>query len=567
MVPNSPNKPSWSEEEALKPPASCDLFEQMELVIGKDGDRDIAIDAQELVTGRTCVIAQSGAGKSWGIAVICEQLLQARVGFCLIDTEGEYFSLRDRFPLLWIGSSEDCDVDIEQANLRELMQNAICSRTAVIFDVSEVNMQERVSYLAEVLYDLESELKQPFLLIVEEADKFIPQSGESIKKIEEISRRGRKRGLGLLVATQRPSLVTKNVLSQCNSQILGKLSIENDLKAVSLFFPSRKEAGELADLEPGEFFVMGKLSREHATKMRFGARLCEHRGLTPKLMPAAPVRPAETPREEPCGGSPREEPVVPLATTDAANASNTAGPMNAVIPVLLREEALDIAKAKRKRRFLILEPEERIVSGERVYRPLHRVEIRYIGGFIRKATKTASFVLDGCTGCIVEVDRGLKVRPGFSELLGLDEAAVRIVAGLANGGSTLTEIEADTHLPAAAVKKAIKSLAGAKLITEMKTVGDTKVYVPLLADEVPALSALRRGADLPMEPLQEEPLEARVTESSLRIILKGLEPTAEIVEFDTIYYPVYLIRFASERGERSLLLDGCTGKELLFPAL
>ncbi|MCM2465264.1 ATP-binding protein [Methanoculleus oceani] len=536
----------------------------MELVIGKNGDRDVAVDAQELVTGRTCVIAQSGAGKSWGIAVLCEQLLQARVGFCLIDTEGEYSSLRDRFPLLWIGSSDDCDVDIGQANLRELMQNAICSRTAVIFDVSEVNMQERVSYLAEVLYDLASELKQPFLLIVEEADKFIPQSGESIKKIEEISRRGRKRGLGLLVATQRPSLVTKNVLSQCNSQILGKLSIENDLKAVSLFFPSRKEAGELADLEPGEFFVMGKLSGE-MTKMRFGARLCEHRGLTPKLVPAQPVRPAEPPRAEPCGGAAREEPAVPPAITDVANTPDAADATNAVIPVLLREEALDIAKAKRKRRFLILEPEERIVSGERVYRPLHRVEIRYIGGLIRKATKTASFVIDALTGCIVEVDRGLKVRPGFSELLGLDEAAVKIVAGLANGGSTLVEIEADTHLSPAVVKKAIKSLAEAKLITEMKTVGDTRVYVPLLADEVPAFSALRPGTDLPMEPLREEPLEAKVTESSLRIILKGLEPTAEIVGFDTIYYPVYLIRFASDRGERSIVLDGCTGKELLFP--
>ncbi len=536
----------------------------MELVIGKDGDRDVAVDAQELVTGRTCVIAQSGAGKSWGIAVLCEQLLQARVGFCLIDTEGEYSSLRDRFPLLWIGSSEDCDLDIGQVNLRELMQNAICSRTAVIFDVSEVNMQERVSYLAEVLYDLESELKQPFLLIVEEADKFIPQSGESIKKIEEISRRGRKRGLGLLVATQRPSLVTKNVLSQCNSQILGKLSIENDLKAVSLFFSSRKEAGELADLEPGEFFVMGKLSGE-MTKMRFGARLCEHRGLTPRLVPAQPVEPAEPPRTEPTRAEPtrvepcgeefhREEPVVPPAAT------------NAVVPVLLREEALDIAKAKRKRRFRILEPEERIVSGERVYRPLHRVEVRYIGGLLRKATKTASFVIDALTGCIVEVDRGLKVRPGFSELLGLDEAAVKIVAGLANGGSTPIEIEADTHLPPAVVKKAIKSLAEAKLVTEMKTVGDTRVYVPLLAEELPALSALRPGAELPMEPLREEPLEAKVTESSLRTIMKGLEPTAEIVGFDTIYYPVYLIRFASERGERSIVLDGCTGKELLFPA-
>ncbi|WP_292727966.1 ATP-binding protein [Methanoculleus sp.] len=521
----------------------------MELVIGKDGDREIAVDAQELVTGRTCIIAQSGAGKSWSIAVLCEQLLKARVGFCLIDTEGEYSSLRDRFPVLWVGSADGCDVGIGQANLQELMRNAICSRTAVIFDVSEADMREEVTHLADALYDLESGLKKPFLLIVEEADKFIPQSGDSIKKIEEISRRGRKRGLGLLVATQRPSLVAKNVLSQCNNQIIGKLSIENDLKAVSLFFSSKKEVGELAELEPGEFFVMGGLSREKV-RMRFGDRLTEHRGLTPRLVPAPPAGAAPA---EPCPGGYQEGPVEPPAAT------------NAVVPVLLREEALDIAMAKRKRRFLFLEPEERIVSGERVYRPLHRVEVRYIGGLIWKTTKTVSFVIDALTGCIVEVDRGLKVMPGFSELLDLDEAAVKIVAGLANGGSTMAEIEADTHLPPGMVKKAIKSLAKAKLVTEMKTIGDTVVYVPLLEEEVPALSSLRRGADLPMEPLRGEPLEAKVTEPSLRIILKGLEPTAEIVGFDTIYYPVYLIRFASDHGERSIILDGCTGRELPLP--
>jgi len=534
----------------------------MELAIGKAGEREIAVDAQELVTGRTCIIAQSGAGKSWGIAVLCERLLQARIGFCLIDTEGEYSSLRDRFPLLWIGSENDCDVDIGRANLRELMQSAICSRSAVIFDVSETNMQEQVVLLADVLYDLESELKKPFLLIVEEADKFIPQSGGSIKKIEEISRRGRKRGLGLLVATQRPSLVTKNVLSQCNSQIIGKLSIENDLKAVSLFFSSRKEVEELAELEPGEFFVMGGLSREKV-KMRFGQRLCEHRGTTPRLTPAPPVEPAalpETrtppPRNDPLPESdppPAIEPVEPPAFDEA------------VVPVLLREEALDIAMGMRKRRFFLLEPEERVVSGVQVYRPLHRVEVRYIGGLIRKTTKTASFVIDGCTGSVVEVDRGLTVRPGFSELLGLDEAAVKVVAGLANGGSTLVEIEAETRLAPDVVKKAVKSLTKVKLITEMKTMGDTVVYVPLLAEEVPALSALRRGADLPMEPLRGTPPEAKVTEASFRTVLKGLEPTAEIVDFQTIYYPVYVIRFASDHGERSIVLDGCTGKELPLP--
>ncbi len=518
----------------------------MDLVIGRAGDRDVAVDAQELVTGRTCIIAQSGAGKSWGIAVLCEQLLQARVGFCLIDTEGEYSSLKDRFRLLWIGSGEGCDADIGRVNIRDLMQDAICSRKAVLFDVSEADMREKAAMLAEILYDLESRLKQPFLLIVEEADKFIPQSGESIAKIEEISRRGRKRGLGLLVATQRPSLVAKNVLSQCNNQIIGKLSIENDLKAVGLFFSSRKEVAELAALEPGEFFVMGGLSREKV-KMRFGPRLCEHRGLTPRLEAGEPVMPG------PCAGSRKR----PAETLPAAG--------DAVVPVLLREEALDIAKAKRKRRFRILEPEERIISGERIYRPLHRVEVRYIGGLIRKATRTASFAVDGDTGRLVEIDRGLKVRPGFSELLGLDEAAVRVVSRLANGGSTMAEIEADTRLPPDVVKKAVKSLEKAKLVTEMKTVGDTVVYVPLLAAEVPALSTLRRGADLPMEPIREPPPATKVTEALLRTILKGIEPTAEIVDFQTIYYPVYLIRFVSERGDRSIVLDGCTGRELPLP--
>ncbi|NLZ30687.1 MAG: DUF87 domain-containing protein [Methanomicrobiales archaeon] len=528
----------------------------MDLVIGRAGDRDVAIDAQELVTGRTCIIAQSGAGKSWGIAVLCEQLLHSRIGFCLIDTEGEYFSLKDRFPLTWLGSGEDCDAEIGKVDVREVMQDAIRSRTAVIFDVSETaDMRDEVAKLAEILYDLESRLRQPFLLIVEEADKFIPQIGVSTKKIEEISRRGRKRGLGLMVATQRPSLVTKNVLSQCNSQIIGKLSIENDLKAVSLFFSSRREVEELAELEPGEFFVMGGLSRGKV-KMKFRDRVTEHRGVTPRLVPAPPAMPAPS--------APPPEPPAP-SREGGEEAPSAAG--NAVIPMILRGEVFDMAMKKRKRRFRILEPEERVISAEQVYRPLLEVEIRYIGGLIRKATKTVSFALDGCTGCIVELDRGMKVRPGFSELLGLDEAAVKIVAGLANGGSTMAEIEADTRLPPGVVKKAVKQLRKAKLITEVKTMGDAVVYVPLLTEEIPGLQTLRRGDDLPMEPLQEAPPGAKVTESAIRVILKGLEPTAEIVRVETMYYPVYEVRFASEHGERSIVLDGISGKELPLPVL
>ena len=171
----------------------------------RDGRRrEIAIDAQELVTGRTCIIAQSGAGKIGGLQSSVSKLCWP--GWVSVSSiRRGYPRSRICFPSSGSGPEMDVMWILSGRNLRELMREAICSRTAVIFDVSETDMQGKVAHLANILYDLESELRQPCLLIVEEADKFIPQSGESLKKIEEISRRGRKRGLGLLVATQRPS--------------------------------------------------------------------------------------------------------------------------------------------------------------------------------------------------------------------------------------------------------------------------------------------------------------------------------------------------------------------------
>lgn len=263
----------------------------MELKIGKAAGRDFYVDAQELVTGRTCIIAQSGAGKSWSIAVLCEKMCRNNIGFCLIDTEGEYYSLKEKFDnIWWIGAEGGdsrtgnirMDYDIEKVNIRHILQRAVAESRPVIYDVSEIDMIPRVSKMTHELYEVATDQRKPYLLIVEEADKFIPQSKDSIKKIEEISRRGRKRGLGLMVATQRPAIVTKNVLSQCNNQIIGKLSIDNDLKAVGLFFSSKQEVEELTTLNPGDFYVMGNLVREK-TKMRFGRRETQHRGLTPLL--------------------------------------------------------------------------------------------------------------------------------------------------------------------------------------------------------------------------------------------------------------------------------------------
>ncbi|MBZ0272691.1 DUF87 domain-containing protein [bacterium] len=76
----------------------------------------------------------------------------------------------------------------------------------------------------------------PVVLVLEEAQNYIHEARkseeESISKItfERIAREGRKYGLGLVVASQRPSELSKTVLSQCNSFIVHRLQNPEDLR-------------------------------------------------------------------------------------------------------------------------------------------------------------------------------------------------------------------------------------------------------------------------------------------------------------------------------------------------
>ncbi len=76
----------------------------------------------------------------------------------------------------------------------------------------------------------------PVVLVLEEAQNYIQQprftEEESIARVvfERIAREGRKYGLSLLVASQRPSELSKTVLSQCNSFIVHRLQNPEDLK-------------------------------------------------------------------------------------------------------------------------------------------------------------------------------------------------------------------------------------------------------------------------------------------------------------------------------------------------
>ncbi|MCZ7396315.1 MAG: DUF87 domain-containing protein [Candidatus Methanoperedens sp.] len=524
------------------------MTDKIQLLTGKMDTKDVFIDAQEFVTGRTCVIGQSGSGKSYLIAVLCEQLLQNNIAFCIVDTEGEYFSLKEKFQLLWVGGDEaDVRIDID---FYELITKSITNNVSLILDVSDVLDQRKVvSDFAGKLYEIESQIKQPYLLIIEEADRFVPQSKDSLKEIEEISKRGRKRGLGLLVATQRPSLVNKNVLSQCGNQFIGKLTTENDLKAVDLFFADRKELELLPKLNTGEFFVMGNAVKEK-TRMQTVQRITQHKGLTPKLIQKATGKITELKTSLGSAGIAEETEKVKEAYESGERKIRG---VKAKIP---KEQIEAIVDGKRRKKHWLSGEKEHVKSIELIYHPLVWVEINAQEGFITKSLTSHSLIVDSASGEFVDIKHGLKYSTGISKLIGLNENEIRILLEIYRTKKiTIGDLELKTKLSETTIRTIVHHLQDRKMVTFSKE-GNLKLYSFLINFEPPDLKLSLSRPEI--RQISGRTNKQALREDDLRKIIKGLEDEADITKFEVFYYPIWFVNLEN----RSLKIDGVTGKEI-----
>ncbi|MDW7726713.1 MAG: ATP-binding protein [Candidatus Methanoperedens sp.] len=112
---------------------------------------------------------------------------------------------------------------------------------ASIIDMKGVNPDLQQMIVARLCSDLFEARKlnevPPCMLVIEEAHNYCPEKGfdktVSTDILRTIASEGRKFGLGLMVVSQRPARVDKNILSQCNTQIIMKVTNPNDLKAIS----------------------------------------------------------------------------------------------------------------------------------------------------------------------------------------------------------------------------------------------------------------------------------------------------------------------------------------------
>jgi energy-coupling factor transporter ATP-binding protein EcfA2 len=105
----------------------------------------------------------------------------------------------------------------------------------------------------------------PILLVYEEAHKYVPNSDlvkfrSSKNSIERIAKEGRKYGVTLLLASQRPSEISETIFSQCNNFIAMRLTNPIDQSYVKKLLPDT--LGTLIDTMPslkqGEALLVGE---------------------------------------------------------------------------------------------------------------------------------------------------------------------------------------------------------------------------------------------------------------------------------------------------------------------
>ncbi|MDA4115822.1 MAG: DUF87 domain-containing protein [Thaumarchaeota archaeon] len=514
------------------------------LYLGSDASGPFEVNANVVATGRTCVIGASGSGKSYAVGVICEELCKSQVPFAIVDTEGEHSGLKEKYEVVLVGDDPTCDLQWSSLDLGQLASQAP-DIAPLILDVSETEApKEKVGELLSRIYEEVERRRTPYLVVVEEADRFIPQNGERVPIFGEIARRGRKRGIGLMVCTQRPSLVDKNILSQCGNQLIGKLVIKNDLQAVAQFFSGHDLPKQLTTLEAGRFFAMGGLSP--APKLvAIRKKDTQYGGTTPKL------------------GTRVVKPFSP-ALTHALSRSVKPGkapaaPLMGINPTFSAEDVPTIVK--RDKSFIFFGKEEVVAAAQLILRPMVEVGVAVKAGMIKKRIEMRYLILDGQTGKAVDLRDTPSSYEGLERLIGLNSQEIEVLrTSRPDKDMSALEIANKVGVSSEMLRRPMRQLEEKRLIRSYK-VGKTRVFRRIFVfPEFPW-----HESEQPLETVDDSKAkleEYKLDEGKVREVIKGLISYSDVQSFKRFVYPLYRVELMMKRRKRIVWLDGQTGREI-----
>jgi hypothetical protein len=254
-----------------------------------DGSGEVSLPIVEVLTGRGFITGKSGSGKSNSASVVAEELLDRGFPVLIVDTDGEYWGLKEEYEILHVGADEECDLQVGPEHAGKLAELALEQNVPIILDVSGYLDGDRADALvretARELFTREKRLNKPFLMLVEEIHEYIPEGGgldETGEMLVRIGKRGRKRGLGLVGMSQRPADVKKDFITQCDWMMWHRLTWDNDTQVVRRVVDA-ETADAVQDLADGEAFLMADYLDADIQRVQVRRKRTFDAGATPDL--------------------------------------------------------------------------------------------------------------------------------------------------------------------------------------------------------------------------------------------------------------------------------------------
>ncbi len=255
----------------------------------------------EAVTKRIAIVGQTGSGKTYTAMVIVEEMYKRGIHLAFLDPLGVGWGLRldadgkrPGLPIIVLGGPHG-DAPLTPDAGKQVAQLVVEHGLSVIIDLSEFsgNEQDRFALaFADELFHLN---RKPLHLIVDEADSFAPQTCQPgqqrmLGAFDRLARKGRIRGIGMTSVTQRPALLNKNVLTQSDCLIVGRLTGPQDRDAIQDFIvhnTTKDEKttilGSLGTLGKGQAWVISAGWLEKLEQIQVRRRTTFDSSSTPEL--------------------------------------------------------------------------------------------------------------------------------------------------------------------------------------------------------------------------------------------------------------------------------------------
>lgn len=197
----------------------------------------------EAVTQTFGIIAVRGAGKTYTASVMCEEMLEAGLQVVVLDPLGVWWGLRASadgkgpgLPIIVLGG-EHADAPIEHTAGEIIADFVVDDHQSMVLDLGLMRKGQQQQFVTDFAERLYHRNRHPLHLFLDEADSFAPQKpmpGQQrmLGAVEDLVRRGRARGVGVTVITQRSAVLNKDVLTQVETLVAMRTISPQDMDAV-----------------------------------------------------------------------------------------------------------------------------------------------------------------------------------------------------------------------------------------------------------------------------------------------------------------------------------------------